>query len=170
MTPCPPAQNTNGSRLKPVRAGGEPGPAPRSGTGGNRLRCAGGGLLLTLAALVAGCGTDRFLTIHSEPAGALVHLNDQEVGRTPLTVPFTYYGVYDIRLSRENAQPLWTSRRAHAPSWEFPPLDLASEFVGADVGLLWRFELSAAPETGDISTDALLEAARNLRQRTEAGN
>lgn len=120
--------------------------------------------------LLAGCGTDRFLTIQSEPAGALVHLNDQEVGRTPLTLPFAYYGVYDVRLAREEFQPLWTTRRANAPVWEFPPLDLTSEFVGGDVGLLWRFELQPAPEVGNASTDELLDAARALRKRAESGS
>lgn len=48
----------------------------------------------------AGC-VERVISITSEPSGSLVHLNDEEVGRTPLTVPFTFYGVYDVRLSHE---------------------------------------------------------------------
>lgn len=55
-------------------------------------------LLLPLTACV-----ERTISITSTPSGALVHLNDQEVGRTPLTVPFTYYGVYDVRLEHEPA-------------------------------------------------------------------
>ena len=123
-------------------------------------------LLLTAAALLPGCGTDRHITIQSDPPGALVHLNDQEVGRTPLTVPFTHYGVYGVRLAAEGHRPLWTTRRANAPAWEFPPLDLAGELLGGDVGLLWRFDLEPAPPAGDGATDALLDAARELRQRT----
>ena len=122
-------------------------------------------LLLCSAACLTGCGTDRHVTIQSDPPGALVHLNDQEVGRTPLTVPFTHYGVYGVRLAADGFQPAWTTRRAHAPAWEFPPLDLAGELLGGDVGLLWRFDLEADPPAGDASTDALLDAARELRQR-----
>jgi hypothetical protein len=47
-----------------------------------------------------GC-VERTISITSEPEGALVYLNDEEVGRTPVSVPFTFYGVYDVRLEHE---------------------------------------------------------------------
>lgn len=58
---------------------------------------------LPLAALfvLAGC-IERTITVTSKPAGALVYLNDEEIGRTPVTVPFTFYGVYDVRLEHES--------------------------------------------------------------------
>ncbi len=54
--------------------------------------------------LAGGC-VERTVTITSEPDNALVYLNDEEIGRTPVTVSFTFYGVYDVRygaLSRFN--------------------------------------------------------------------
>ncbi len=39
----------------------------------------------------AGC-VQRTITITSDPPGALVWLNDREIGRTPLDVNFVYYG------------------------------------------------------------------------------
>jgi len=66
-------------------------------------------LLLVAAAAgvfaLVGC-VERTITITSEPSGALVHLNDEEIGRTPVTVPFRFYGVYDVRLTHE---PVWTA-------------------------------------------------------------
>lgn len=60
-----------------------------------------------IAALIAlgtlGC-VQRTITITSNPTGALVHLNDEEVGRTPLTVPFTFYGTYDVRVAYDDAR------------------------------------------------------------------
>jgi hypothetical protein len=53
--------------------------------------------VLACASLLAGC-LERTITITSDPTGALVHLNDAEVGRTPVTVPFTFYGNYTVRL------------------------------------------------------------------------
>jgi len=50
--------------------------------------------------LITGC-VERLITVKSTPAGALVYLNDEEVGRTPVTVPFRFYGVYDVRLEHE---------------------------------------------------------------------
>lgn len=58
--------------------------------------------LLLLTVGLSGC-IERTITITSEPSGSLVHLNDEPVGRTPLTVPFTFYGTYDVRLEHETA-------------------------------------------------------------------
>lgn len=116
---------------------------------------------LMLAA--AGCA-QRTITITSEPSGALVHLNDQEVGRTPVTVPFTFYGEYDVRLEREGFDPLWTSVRAKAPFWEHPGPDLVAEAVGAENHVQWHFDL--VPEPDEVDPDVLLDHARQMRART----
>lgn len=47
--------------------------------------------------VLAGC-VQRVISITSQPSGALVYLNDEEVGRTPVSVPHLFYGVYDVRL------------------------------------------------------------------------
>src|SRR5688500_8891874 len=57
-------------------------------------------LFLVLTVAVAGCGVQRSLTVQSEPPGALVYLNGLEVGRTPVTRDFTWYGVYDVELRK----------------------------------------------------------------------
>lgn len=56
--------------------------------------------LLLLPTLLTGC-LERTITITSQPTGALVHLNDREVGRTPVVVPFTFYGTYTVRLEHD---------------------------------------------------------------------
>ena len=50
--------------------------------------------------MLAGC-VQRIISITSQPSGALVYLNDEEVGRTPISAPHLFYGVYDIRLEHE---------------------------------------------------------------------
>ncbi|MGZ3388170.1 MAG: PEGA domain-containing protein, partial [Isosphaeraceae bacterium] len=47
--------------------------------------------------LVPGC-VEQTMTIQSDPPGALVYMNDQELGRTPLTKDFTWYGDYDVQV------------------------------------------------------------------------
>ena len=69
------------------------------------------------------------MTINSEPAGALVYLNDQEVGRTPVSVPFTWYGDYDVILRKEGYRTLKTHARVDAPWYELPPIDFISEVL-----------------------------------------
>ncbi len=125
-------------------------------------------LSASLACGSVGC-VQRTVTVTSEPTGALVWLNDREVGRTPVTVPFTFYGTYDVRLERDGYEPLWTSQEAKAPWWETPPIDLFAEATDADVELAWHFELEPAQATDDESVDALLEHATQMRRAVEAG-
>jgi len=112
--------------------------------------------------LVGGC-VQRTIHVTSEPSGALVHLNDQEVGRTPVSVPFTFYGVYDVRVEAQGHAPLWAEREAAAPWWEFPGPDLVAEAIpGARSDVRWHFELEPYdPQSTD--PDALIDRARQLR-------
>lgn len=123
------------------------------------------------AALLAavGCGTQRTIRITSDPSGALVHLNDVEVGRTPVTVPFTFYGTYDVRLEAPGYQPLWTKHKAQAPLWEYPGPDLLGEAVGADSRLAWHFEMTPAVPAAEYDAAKLLDHARQMRARVKAG-
>ena len=122
--------------------------------------------LILAAALLAplGCAR-RTIEITSEPSGALVHLNDEQVGRTPVEVPVTFYGTYDVRLERPGREPLWTTRRARTPWYEYPPIDLVAEAVGARTRIHWHFELEPATAPDDIDPDALDARARELRER-----
>ncbi len=80
------------------------------------------------AVALAGC-VEREMTITSEPAGALVFVSDREVGRTPVTVPFTWYGDYDVLLRRDGHETLKTHAEINPPWYEVPPLDLLSHMA-----------------------------------------
>lgn len=118
---------------------------------------------------VAGC-VERTISITSEPVGALVYLNDEEVGRTPVRVPFQFYGVYDVRLEKEGYAPLWVEQRAKIPWWEAIGPDLVAEMVpNAKSEVAWHFTMTPLPmEDGVNATDvdALLERARAMGQQT----
>ena len=90
-----------------------------------------------------------------------MYLNDDEVGRTPVTVPFTFYGVYDVRLEQDKFEPLWTKQETEAPWWEAPGPDLVAEFFGPKVALSWHFEMQQLPPT--VSDEALIDRAGQLR-------
>lgn len=120
------------------------------------------GVLLAGCVLFAGgCGSDRRIFISSEPSGALVYLNDQEVGRTPVEVNFTYFGVYDVRLRREGYEPLITRAEAKPPLHEQPGFDLIAMLIPGreTTEIAWHFVLS--PTDDDV--DALWERAAELR-------
>lgn len=118
------------------------------------------GLLAMLCVLATGC-VERTLTLTSEPSGALVYLNDEEVGRTPLSVPFTYYGHYHVRLEHDHYIPLSTTRKAAAPWWEAPGPDLFAEMIPDNqVEISWHFNMELATAA---DPDRVIDRAGQLR-------
>jgi hypothetical protein len=86
-------------------------------------------LLLLVMSLTVGCGVKRTLTVNSNPPGALVYLNGLEVGRTPMTRDFTWYGTYDVELRKEGYDTLKTRGEVIAPWWQWVPFDFFAEFL-----------------------------------------
>lgn len=110
--------------------------------------------------LALGC-VERTIHITSDPSGALVHLNDEEVGRTPVSVPFLFYGTYDVRLEHDGYKPLWTTQKTNAPWWEIPGPDLIAEAIpNAKAEQHWHFSLEIMPLLDD---QELVDRAWQLR-------
>ena len=117
-----------------------------------------------LVCLQAGC-LSRHLSITSEPSGARVWLNDIEIGRTPIEAEFTHFGDYSVRLERDGYEPLQTHKRAWAPWYEYPPIDLVVTAlpIPVETEIDWHFELSPRTSEGDEGVE---DRAREMRQRT----
>lgn len=118
---------------------------------------------------LSGC-LKRTISITTEPEGALVWLNDVEVGRTPLETDFTFYGTYDVRIRREGYEPIVTSAKASAPPQEWPGVDLAAEAIPVTLSntVRWHWVLTPRQEvTMDKaqSEASVVERARELRSR-----
>ena len=118
-------------------------------------------LLLACVAVLPGC-LERRITVTSDPPGATVFINDTDVGRTPLTTGFQFYGEYDVRVRKPGFEPISTHRTASSPLWEYPPLDIAAIAVPVSIqkNVKWNFELSPVSEE---STKGLVERAKELR-------
>ena len=115
-------------------------------------------------ALAGGC-VERTITVTSEPSGSLVYLNDEEVGRTPVTVPFRFYGVYDVRLEHDGYAPLWTKHAADQPWWDFMGPDLVAETIPhVKSQQTWSFTLEPRPAD---DPDLLVAHARQMRAATD---
>lgn len=93
-----------------------------------RVRVRGAWGLAMAAVLVAGC-VERTLTITTRPSGALVVLNDQEVGRTPVSVDFEWYGDYDVLCRLEGYETLKTHTKVNAPWYQWPPFDFVADVL-----------------------------------------
>lgn len=122
---------------------------------------------VSIASLAMGGCLERRIFITTEPSGALVHLNDVEVGRSPVDVDFTYYGEYDVRITKEGYAPLNTSANAKTPIYEQPGIDIVAELLPGRriTKIRWHFDLEP------ISSDAddVIARARSLRAQIGAG-
>jgi len=124
-------------------------------------------ILLPVAVLAAGC-VERLITVRSQPVGALVWLNGEEVGRTPVTAPFTWYGRYEVVLRQAGYETVRAPREAVEPFWQWPVVDLVSEcllpFTLRD-HQEWDFVLA---EQSLADPNALIQRAEQLRGETLA--
>ena len=82
-------------------------------------------LLLPLA---SGC-IYRSLTIRTDPPGAMVYVNDQLKGPSPVTYDFTWYGWHRIMIRKAGYQRLDDRKMVHAPIYLWMPFDLVMELV-----------------------------------------
>lgn len=126
-------------------------------------------LLLALPCLpLAGC-VKRTIRVTSEPPGAIVWLNNVEIGRTPVETDFTFYGRYDVRLNREGFEPVVTTRDASAPIHEWPGLDLVAAALPFTFHnkIDWHFDLAPTPESINLeqANADLLERATEARRQ-----
>jgi hypothetical protein len=126
-------------------------------------------LICLLVSLVATGCVRRRLTVRSEPPGATVYIDDQEIGQTPVSSAFTYYGTRKIQLVKDGYETLTVKQKFRAPWYQVPPLDFVSENLTTkelrDERIV-EFELE--PQRV-VPVKELLGRADQLRQTTQAG-
>lgn len=87
-------------------------------------------LIAALFAAQAICSTGcvrRRLTVRTNPPGAQVFVDDQEIGTTPCSSAFVYYGTRKITIMKDGYRTETIFQKIPPPWYEFPPLDLVSE-------------------------------------------
>jgi hypothetical protein len=121
---------------------------------------------LLVLTVLAGC-VERKLTINTKPQGALVALNDEEIGESPVTVNFNWYGDYGIRISKEGYETLNTHRELKGPWYDHFPFDFFAQIVNPNRivdSYEWTFELSQKQQ---ISRDELIQNAQELKKQLQ---
>lgn len=71
----------------------------------------------------------RSLTIRTQPEGALVYMNEQYKGESPVTYDFQWYGWYRVRIEKEGYARLNDHKQLKAPFLFWIPLDLFMELL-----------------------------------------
>ena len=126
-------------------------------------------MALTLCALAAGC-VQRRLTIRSNPPGALVYIGNLEIGKTPCSVSYLWYGVREIKLIKDGYETLTVHQWIGPPWYEIPPIDFVTEnFVPYELRDERTFEFQLIPQRV-VPNDQLLSRAENLRQSNRLQN
>ncbi len=81
---------------------------------------------LLIVSALSGC-VERRMLIVSDPPGATAIVNGQNIGPTPASMPFTYYGKYDVTLVRDGFQTKTYFAEIRQPWFEFYPIDFFAE-------------------------------------------
>ena len=97
-------------------------------------------LFVALAAMAAcsGClkeyvnkeyGVERFITVKSDPPGARLFMDNEEVGTTPYTLKFVHYGTRRITVIANGYKTISTYERIAPPVYQWFPLDFVFELL-----------------------------------------
>lgn len=113
---------------------------------------------------LTGC-VERRLTVVTEPAEAVVWLNDEEIGVTPVTVNFNWYGDYNVRIEKSGYEILNTHRQLPRPAHDTFPWDFFAEVLWPgkiEDTYTWTFNLKPFEP---VSEAELVEAAHRMRDQ-----
>ena len=119
-----------------------------------------------LAALLLTACVERTARIDTRPSVALVLVNDEEVGASPVKFNFLWYGDYDIIVRKPGYETLKTHYRLNPPWYQWPGLDLVCETLIPttfhDQQVFPTFELEPAQTP---AAEDLVGRATELRDR-----
>ncbi len=127
------------------------------------------GLIALSLTLLAGC-VERTLTIRTTPDDAIIYLNDEEIGTSPATVSFQWYGDYNVRITKEGYQTLKTNQELVAPLHDYFPFDFVAQILWPgqiNDEYEWTFELETLQP---VDRDELIQHAQALEHKLDELN
>ena len=125
-------------------------------------------ILMLISLLQTGC-VHRRVTINSNPAGALVRIDGKDIGYTPASVDYTWYGTREVQLLKDGYETQTQFIKIGAPWYQRFPLDFISDnFLGTHVRDHRRFDLTMQPKQPDVASD-VIQRGRSLRSEAVHG-
>jgi hypothetical protein len=99
----------------------------------------------------------------------MVFVDNQQIGTTPCSVDFIYYGTREIRLVKPGFETLTVNQPIPMPWYQIPPLDFVSEnLVPQNIQDHRTVAFELQPQL-IVPTEQLLDRANQLRQETQQG-
>jgi hypothetical protein len=124
--------------------------------------------LAALSVLSTGC-VRRRLTVRTFPPGAQVFVDDQEIGTTPCSASFVYYGTRKITIMKDGYRTETLFQTLNPPWYQIPPLDFVTEnLVPREIRDERVVDLQLVPQES-VSQEKLVERAQVLRDSATAG-
>ena len=125
-------------------------------------------LIVATALLDSGC-VRRRMNLRSNPSGAMVYVDDQQIGMTPVSTSFRYYGTRKIKLVKDGYETHTAMHTFQAPWYEFPPLDFVSEtLIPREIRDERILDFQLQPQRV-VTGDELISRANNLRFNAQQG-
>ncbi len=123
-------------------------------------------LVLVCACVCTGGCVQRRMIVRSNPPGAVVYIDDYEIGTTPVATNFTYYGTRKIRLVKNGYETLTVMQPVPAPWYQWTPFDfIAENLVPGKIHDTRTFDYPLVPQLV-VPPEQLLERAEGLRRET----
>jgi hypothetical protein len=125
------------------------------------------GLLFCLL-VSTGCIRKR-MTVRTNPPGAMVYIDKQPVGLSPVSTNYTYYGSRNIEIVRDGYRTERFLRRINPPWYAIPPLDFFTEtlypFEVRDERIV---DVQLTPDPV-VPSEALIASGEQLRLQASQG-
>jgi hypothetical protein len=133
------------------------------------MTAAGRLALAVVCAGALGCGgVQRRMTIRSNPPGAQVYIDKYEIGRTPCSVSFIYYGKREFKLVKDGFETLTTEKMIFPPWYQYVGIDFITEnFSPVEIRDERTFDFQLIPMQ-IVAPQQLIDRGENLRQATRA--
>ncbi len=118
--------------------------------------------------LSTGC-VRRRMTIRSHPPGAQVFVDDQEIGTTPCSTAYIYYGKRNVMLVKDGYKTEKLVHQFTVPWYEYVPLDFINENLNPnEIRDERTIDVTLVPQE-NVPPEKLLERANNLRGGARTG-
>ncbi len=105
----------------------------------------------------------RRLTVRSDPPGAAVVVDGEEIGFTPVGVDYNYYGTREITLIKDGYKTVTVPFKLETPWYQVFPLEIVSDNLAfTHIRDKRNVSYTLVPEEY-VPRDEILDRANNLR-------